>query len=93
MRLLLVPLVVLVLLQISTSTVFDPKDFPDYVANLPNYTSGAFPLTYAGFAPLDDRNTSAIFYWYFPASSQPSANAPTLLCLALSNGKLFSSVK
>lgn len=37
----------------------------DAVKQLPNLTNSSF-CSYAGFAPLDIKNESALFYWYVP---------------------------
>jgi len=47
---------------------------------LPNYTGSIQPCSYAGFAPLDPQNKSALFYWYFPhQSSTPDSQVPLLV--------------
>ena len=59
----------------------DCPDYPDIVGPLPNYTQTvAQSCSYAGFAPMDSENTSALFYWYFP-NEQGLENAPLLVWL------------
>ena len=80
MRILLLSIVLCVLTTLNAMT-FDPSDFPDVVSGLPNYTSGSFPTSYAGYAPVDSQNNSALFYWFFPARGQYSNDVPTLIWL------------
>jgi len=52
----------------------------DLVGNLPNFTGTVQPCSYSGFAPLDNDNNSALFYWYFP-NQQGNKDAPLLIWL------------
>jgi len=49
---------------------------------LPNYTGTIQPCSFSGFAPLDDTNNSALFYWFFPnTTANPNGEAPIVVFL------------
>lgn len=79
----LLPLVTLMLSQAILAAPL-PKAcpaYPDLVGPLPNFTQTvAQSCSYAGFAPMDSNNNSALFYWYFP-NEKGDPNAPLLIWL------------
>ena len=56
---------------------------PDQITEiLPSYVGNIQPCSYSGFAPLDEKNNSALFYWYFPhQTNQPDQDVPLLVWL------------
>ena len=56
-------------IHLSSSKQCDPPSPDNVTSLLPNLTGTDQPCMYAGFAPLDEKNDSALFYWYFPTES------------------------